>query len=303
MDKMSIAFPNLGIYLPYVPKQIVIGSFTIALYGMIIAIGILCGFTLANKQASKLGMPKDIMWDFSVPAIVFSVLGARAYYVIFQWSYYKNHPSEIINIRNGGLAIYGGAIAGFLTLFIFTKIKKVSYFKMVDAAVFGLVLGQIIGRWGNFTNRECFGGYTEGLLAMRLPIEMVRGGDISPEIMEHVADGANYIQVHPTFLYESGLNLCLLIIMLLYSKHKKFNGEMALCYIGGYGIIRFFVEGLRTDQLIIGSTGIAVSQMLGMILFIASLILLITGHVLTKKGNFKLALSTIETENSEEKEQ
>lgn len=279
MGKMDIAFPHLHIYLSNVPKSISVFGFQIAFYGIIIALGVFLGFMLASKEGKRLGQPDDLWWDFSIFAIIFSVIGARAYFVIFSWDLYKDNPLQIFNIRNGGLAIYGGAIAGFLTLFVFSKIKKQSFFSMADAGVFGLLLGQIIGRWGNFMNRECFGGYTDNLLAMRLPIEMVRSSDISPDIASHIVEGTNYIQVHPTFLYESCLNLILLLIMWAYRKHKKFDGEMVLWYLGGYGIIRFFVEGLRTDQLQIGQTGIAVSQMLGGILFVASLLAAIVLHV------------------------
>ncbi len=271
MEKWDIAFPNLGIYLENVPKTFELFGLTIAFYGLIIAIGMLLGFTLTNHESNKLGYPKDIWWDFSVPAILFSILGARLYYVIFSWDYYGKHLDQLFNIRAGGLAIYGGVIGGFLTLVVFCKIKKQNLWKMADVAVLGLLVGQIIGRWGNFMNREAFGGYTDGLFAMQLPIEAVRQSDISADIAAHIADGANYIQVHPTFLYESSLNLILLLVLWFYRKHKKFDGDMMLIYLGGYGIIRFFVEGLRTDQLQIGSTGIAVSQMLGILLFALSL--------------------------------
>jgi len=279
MGKMDIAFPNLHIYLSNVPKSISVFGFEIAFYGMIIALGVLLGFMLAAKEGKRLGQPDDLWWDFIIYAIVFSVISARIYYVVFAWDMYKDNLLEIFNLRNGGLAIYGGAIGGFLTLYVFSKAKKQSFLGMADAGVFGLLLGQIIGRWGNFMNRECFGGYSDGLFAMRLPMEMVRASDISPDIASHIVEGTNYIQVHPTFLYESVLNLILLLIMWAYRKHKKFNGEMALWYLGGYGIIRFFVEGMRTDQLQIGGTGIAVSQMLGGFLFAASVITAVVVHV------------------------
>ena len=271
MEKWDIAFPNLGIYLENVPKNFEVFGLTIAFYGLIIAVGMLLGFTLTNHESNRLGYPKDIWWDFAVPAILFSILGARLYYVIFSWEYYGKHLDQLFNIRGGGLAIYGGVIGGFLTLVVFCKIRKVNLWKMADVAVLGLLVGQIIGRWGNFMNREAFGGYTDGLFAMQLPIEAVRQSDISADIAMHIADGANYIQVHPTFLYESSLNLILLLVLWFYRKHKKFDGDMMLIYLGGYGIIRFFVEGLRTDQLQIGSSGIAVSQMLGLGLFVLSL--------------------------------
>ncbi len=273
MNKWDIAFPNLGIYLENVPRFFKIFGVEIAFYGLIIAIGVVLGFTLANRESNRMGYPKDILWDFSIPAIICSVLGARIYYVAFSWDFYKNHPEEIWNIRGGGIAIYGAVIGGFLALIVFCKIKKMNLWKVTDIAVIGLLVGQFIGRWGNFMNREAFGGYTDGLLAMRLPIEAVRKSDISPEIMEHVAEGVNYIQVHPTFLYESILNFALFICLWLYRKHKRFDGDLLLMYLGGYGIIRFFVEGLRTDQLQIGTSGIAISQVLGISLFAFSLIM------------------------------
>lgn len=271
MGKWDIAFPNLGIYLENLPKNFELFGLEIAFYGVIIALGVLLGFSLTNHESNRLGYPKDIWWDFSVPAIVCCIIGARIYYVVFSWDFYSAHPDQILNIRGGGLAIYGAVIAGFLTLAVFCKIKKQSLWKMADVAVLGLLVGQIIGRWGNFMNREAFGGYTDGVFAMRLPVEAVRKSDISADIAAHISDGVNYIQVHPTFLYESALNLALLILLWIYRKHKKFDGDMMLLYLGGYGIIRFFVEGLRTDQLQIGTTGIAVSQMLGLVLFVLSL--------------------------------
>lgn len=295
MGRMDIAFPNLNIYLSNIPKSFSVFGFEIAFYGVIIALGVFLGFTLASKEGKRLGQPDDLWWDFSIYAIVFSVIGARLYYVIFSWDAYKDNLLEVFNLRHGGLAIYGGVIGGFLTLFIFSRLKKQSFFAMVDAGVFGLLLGQIIGRWGNFMNRECFGGYTDSLLAMRLPVEMVRLSDISPDIAAHMVEGTNYIQVHPTFLYESVLNLTLLLIMWAYRKHKKFDGEMALWYLGGYGIVRFFVEGLRTDQLQIGSTGIAVSQMLGGILFVAALAAAIAMHLYLRKKALPAEVSQSET--------
>ena len=149
-----------------------------------------------------------------------------------------------------------------------------------DTAVLGLVLGQIIGRWGNFFNREAFGGYTDGLLAMRLPVSAVRASDISSALAEHMLtiDGIQYIQVHPTFLYESLWNLALLILLLLWTRHKKFNGEVFCLYLVGYGIGRAWIEGLRTDQLLIPGTSLAVSQVLSVILAALGVLLLLIGR-------------------------
>ena len=251
MDIKDIAFPNLGIYLRNVPKSFSIFGFQIALYGVIIGIGVLCGVLLAAHVAKKEKVDPDVIWDFAIYAIVFSIIGARAYYVVFQWDMYKDNLLEILNLRNGGLAIYGGVIAAFITLWIYCKIKKQSFLQIADICVPGLVLGQVIGRWGNFFNREAFGGYTDGLFAMQIPLSAVRTGDLTEELLAHtvVVSGVEYIQVHPTFLYESVWNLCLLFLLIAYTKHKTFDGEVFLLYLLGYGIGRFWIESLRTDQL------------------------------------------------------
>lgn len=289
MGKMDIAFPNLGIYLKNVPKDFEVFGFRIALYGVIIGTGVLLAILLITYLAGKTGQDPDIYWDISVYVIVFSIIGARAYYVFFAWDEYKNNLLSIFNIRNGGLAIYGGVIAGFLVLAVFVKVRKQSFRLMADTGVYGLILGQILGRWGNFTNREAFGQYSDGLFAMRLPIEMVRQNEITESISSHIVEGTNYIQVHPTFLYESMWNLGLLIIMLLYLKHKKFHGEIFLMYMGGYGIGRVWVESLRTDQLHIRGTSIPVSLLLGMLLFIGAIAADIAIRIYMRKKGGRLA--------------
>lgn len=275
MGVNDIAFPHLGIYLENVPKSFTVFGFQIALYGLIIGIGVICGVFMAVHIAKLEKMDPDIIWDFAIYAVIFSVIGARIYYVVFSWDLYKNNLLSIFNTRQGGLAIYGAVIAAFMTLFIYSRLKKLSPYQIGDCGVYGLVLGQIIGRWGNFFNREAFGSFTDSLLAMRLPIDAVRAKDIAQSHWDGMATCgvANYIQVHPTFLYESVWNLCLLIAMLLYHKHKKYHGQMCLIYLGGYGIGRFLIEGLRTDQLLIPHTQIAVSQMLGIILFVFAIAL------------------------------
>ena len=271
MNVTDISFPHLGIYLNNVPKSFSIFGFQIALYGVIIGCGVLCGVLMAAYIAKKENIDSEMIWDFAIYAIIFSIIGARIYYVIFQWDMYKDNLLSIFNLRNGGLAIYGAVIAAFITLWVYCKVKKYSFLQIADICVPGLVLGQVIGRWGNFTNREVFGEYTDNLLAMRLPVESVRSIDISENVARHIAEGTNYIQVHPTFLYESLWNLILLAIMLLYRQHKKFQGEMWLLYLGGYGLGRAWIEGIRTDTLFIPHTTIAVSQVLAIVLFVMAL--------------------------------
>ena len=271
MGEMDIAFPNLGIYLRNVPKTIMIGNFGIALYGVVIAIGMMLGLVLAARIAKKSGLDPDVIWDLAAPLIIFSILGARIYYVIFMWDFYKNDPIQILNIRGGGLAIYGGIIAGAITLYVYCKLKKQKFPLILDTVIYGLLVGQILGRWGNFFNREVFGEYTNNLLAMRIPVSMVRERDISPLIAAHMSEGTNYIQVHPTFLYEGMWNLALLVLLLLYREHKRFDGEIALLYFAGYGIGRAWIESIRTDQLYITGTKIPVSMVLGIVMAIAAI--------------------------------
>ena len=285
MDVMDIAFPNLGLYLENVPKTFSIFGFQIALYGVLIAIGVLSGVFMADAIAKKEMDSSDIIWDFAIYAIIFSILGARIYYVVFEWNMYKDNILEVFNLRNGGLAIYGAVIAAFLTLYVYTRLKKLSFLQMVDVCVPGLILGQAIGRWGNFTNREVFGGYTDNLLAMRLPIEAVRGRDIPAELAAHILEGTNYIQVHPTFLYESLWNFFLLCVMLVYRKHKKFQGEIWLLYLGGYGLGRFWIEGIRTDQLYIMGTTLPVSQVIAVVCVVVAVAADVAVRYRIKKAN------------------
>jgi len=290
MDSMDIAFPNLGLYLENVPQGFYIGNFYIAIYGCLIALGVIAGIYMAAHMAKVTGQNPDDYWDFAIYAVIFSIVGARIYYVAFEWEQYKDNLLNVFNLRQGGIAIYGAVIGAFTTLFIYCKIKKKTPLLMGDTAMPGLILGQVIGRWGNFFNREVFGEYTDSLFAMRLPESMVRQRDISELIRANMAEGTNYIQVHPTFLYESVLNLILFIFMLIYHKHKKFDGEICLLYLGGYGIIRFFVEGIRTDQLKLWNTGIAVSQVLGIVLFVVSVIVDVCVRVkLSKKAKVEEA--------------
>ena len=271
MGDGDISFPYLHIYLKDVPKSFEFFGITIAMYGVIIGIGVVLAMLLVSRQAKKSGQNPDDYYDLAIYLIIFGIIGARLYYVIFSWDMYKDNLLSIFNIREGGLAIYGGVIAGFVTMCVYCRIKKKSMLTMGDIAFQGVLVGQIVGRWGNFTNREVYGEYTESLFAMRLPLSMVRGRDVSDKILEHITPDINYIQVHPTFLYESFANLVLLILILLFQKKKKFEGEVILWYAGGYGIIRFIVEGIRVDRLRFAGTDIAVSQILGIVLFIAAL--------------------------------
>lgn len=271
-----IRFPNLG-WEFNLPTGFHIGSFEIRFYGLIIALGLLAGAMLAYHEAKRTGQKVDDYIDYTFFAVIGALLCARIYYVAFEWDYYSQHPKEIIDIRGGGIAIYGAVIGGAIALLIFSKVKKLKFFKMADTIIPGLLIGQIIGRWGNFFNREAFGGFTDNLLAMQLPLKDVAADTVNSSMMVMV-DGVQYVQVHPTFLYESVLNLIVLALILVFRDKKKFYGETLCRYFIGYGIVRFFVEGLRTDQLQFGN-GLAVSQILSIVLVVIGLGITIFMHV------------------------
>ena len=274
---MSIRFPHLGIYLPNVGKTISVLGFDIAYYGITIAIAMIVGISIALHEAKRTGQNQDTYLDLLMLTMLTSVLGARIYYVIFSWDNYKDNLGEILNIRNGGLAIYGGIIAGVITVFIYSKIKKMKFLQIADTVCMGLAAGQIIGRWGNFFNREAFGEYTNNLLAMQLPVSAVRENEITSAMWNHVVtiSGVEYIQVHPTFLYEGLWNLMVLLFLFWFRKRKKFEGELFFCYLAGYGSGRFWIESLRTDQLLLPGIHVPVSQMLSAVLVIVSLSVII----------------------------
>lgn len=279
MDKM-IEFPHIGIHLKSVGDHITVFGFDIAFYGMIIGLGIMAGIFIAAAEAARTDQNAEDYFDLAIYAVIFSIIGARIYYVAFSWDMYKNDWKSIFNIRQGGLAIYGGVIAAVLTVIVFSRIKKLSARLLFDTAGLGLVAGQAIGRWGNFFNREAFGEYTDNFFAMRLPVNAVRSSDVTALMKEHMEtiDGISFIQVHPTFLYESLWCLALLILLLLYRRHKRFDGEVFLFYLFGYGLGRVWIEGLRTDQLLIPKTTVPVSQVLSGCIVLVSAVLIVRGR-------------------------
>lgn len=284
MNAGEIAFPNLGIYLHNVPKSFSVFGFTIAFYGLIIGIGVMAGLLAVTRIAKKTGQNPDDYWDLAIWGILFGVVGARLYYVAFSWDDYKDNLLNIFKLRSGGLAIYGGVIAAYITLYVWCRIKKKSMALVGDTAMPGLILGQAIGRWGNFMNREVFGDYYNGLFSMQLPVSDVRDpSDITEKIASHIPAGANYINVHPTFLYESVWNLLVFVLLLVYRKHKKFDGEICLLYLGGYGIGRFIIEGIRTDTLFVPGTTVPVSQVLALGMVVAAIGIDILVRVRLKK--------------------
>ncbi|MCD7885684.1 MAG: prolipoprotein diacylglyceryl transferase [Lachnospiraceae bacterium] len=321
----TIRFPHLGITLTHVIKSFQVGGLEIACYGVVLSVAMMTGMWLVMRLAKATGQKEEDYFDLGIVAILVALVCARIYYVVFSWDYYRSHLAEIFNLRKGGLAIYGGVIGGVLTVLVFCHIRKLRYRLALDTMSVGLVWGQVLGRWGNFFNREAFGDYTDNLFAMQLPLSDVRASEITDTMRAHLEtiDGVEYIQVHPTFLYESLWNLGVLAVLLFltYLRRKKeirstvtglsgnkpsgkepsgkessgkeasgskapeietpgsSEGTIFLMYLLLYGAGRFWIEGLRTDQLILFDTGLPVSQVLSAILVVASLTLLIIGQL------------------------
>lgn len=274
---MEINFPNLGIYLDHVGKNISIFGFTIAYYGIVIVTGMMIAIWIAQREAKRTGQNPEQYLDLAMIGIAAGILGARIYYVIFAWDYYKDDLLSIFNIRQGGLAIYGGIIGACIAVVIYSRKKKQNFSLLMDTASMSIVFGQIMGRWGNFFNREAFGDYTNNLFAMQLPVSAVRANEITQKMWDHVVtvNGVEYIQVHPTFLYESLWNVGVLLFLFWFRKRKKFNGEVFLMYLIGYGLGRIWIEGLRTDQLLLPVVGLPVSQLLSGCLVVGCTILVV----------------------------
>ena len=292
VSTIDIWFEKLGIAFHDMEKSFSVFGFEIYFYGVIIAVSVLAGLFVATRVAKKTGQDTENYLELVIFCIIFGVIGARLYYVIFAWDDFKNDLLQVFNLRGGGLAIYGAVIAGALTVYVYSRKKKLDPLLILDTACCGLITGQMLGRWSNFVNMEAFGGYTDGFTAMRLNVQKVTQNMLDGytaaggPVIE--ANGAQYIQVHPTFLYESLWSLMVLIILLIFTKRKKFNGQIFLMYLIGYGLGRFWIEGLRTDQLKIGHTNIAVSQVLSGALVLSGIALFI---VMLRKSKAKAALA------------
>ena len=260
MRGAEISFPMFGNLKLNPPSYFNLFGRPIYFYGVIIALGMVLAALYCAKRAPKFGLTDDNLYDLLIWAIPLCVIGARLYYVVFRWDYYVENFGEIIAIRNGGLAIYGGVIAGVIVGIVWSKVRKIPFFAMADLMAFGLLIGQAVGRWGNFMNREAFGAETDVFCRMGLTY---------PD--------SSTVYVHPTFLYESLWNIIGFTVLHIWTKRggRKYDGQVFWLYIFWYGLGRAWIEGLRTDSLYIGSTSIRVSQLLAAVSAVAALIILI----------------------------
>lgn len=252
-------------------------------YGLIICTAIILAILNTIRNAKKEGISTDDVLDYAIFAVPLAIVGARLYYVLTSGNTYKS-LLDVIAIWNGGLAIYGAIIAGAITVFVVSKVKKISFLKIGDAAIPSVLLGQCIGRWGNFCNGEAFGHLDKiEFLGKVIPTPSFESNYFLRMVVASEATNGRYMTVHPTFLYESVWNLVGFVLLTLIYRRKKFDGQMILCYLAWYGLGRFFIEGLRTDSLLLGQTNIRVSQLLALLTLVFSILAFIFISLTRKK--------------------
>ena len=241
----NISFPSLGIDIDPV-REFAVGPLSVHMYGLVIAFGLVLAVVYAMRRSSQFGLTEDHVLDGVLWVTPFAIICARAYYCAFSWELYADNPISVLYIWNGGIAIYGGVLGAVAGVLVYCRIRKISLGAALDLVLLGFLIGQSIGRWGNFFNREAFGAETESFLRMGL---------YSP-----LTGTTTYH--HPTFLYESLWNALGFVVLHFLSKKRQYDGQIALGYVVWYGLGRTFIEGLRTDSLYVPGTGIRVSQLL-----------------------------------------
>ena len=298
LETHEIQFPELGWKFHIDPTAFTVFGFQIQWYGIIITIGLILALIYVLPRMKRFGLDADRAIDVIIGGVIGGIVGARIYYVLMRWDEYKWDWKAIINTRNGGLAIFGGIIGGILIGYIIARIRKVKALPMLDVVSLGFLIGQGIGRWGNFVNQEAFGTNTDSFLGMT-------GGTIQRTIADGMSmDGDMYKNglemlwekpVHPCFLYESIWCLLGFVILAFWSKRRKYDGQIFLMYLTWYGAERFLVEGIRTDSLMLGN--IRISQALAAVIFVASVILQIVFFIRRKRDpeSFVLYANTEES--------
>ena len=284
--EIIVRFPNLGFLFEYEDRTFSVLGFDITIYGILMAVSLLVGMVVILLCARWQKMNLNLCLGASIVALLGGVIGARLFYIVFSWSQFSGKSWRILcDIRSGGMSVYGAILGGAFAAALFCRGSKTSFWKMADIVCMGLLSGQIIGVWGNFFNREAFGEYTDSLFAMGLPLDSVQSSAVTKLMKQHliIFRDMDYIQVHPLFFYESIWCLLLLLILLLYTWKKKFEGEIFLRYLAGYGLGKCVIEWLRTDKLYIPKTKISVSLLVSAALFLICGIVVTVRRILSKK--------------------
>ena len=294
----SIRFPKLKLQFEQLPDGFEFFGMHLAFHGILVACALIFGLLMAQWQAKRTKQQPEIYLDFALYAIVCSFIGARVFYVLFQWEEYQENFLQVFNVRDGGLSIYGAIIAALITAAVYCKAKRLSFALLTDTAVIGLLTGQVIGRFGNFFSREAFGCYTDGLFTMQIA-QNDAGVDFICTVQNLVSrydkqeqtflnileirdkavvlDGIRYIQVHPLFLYEIVWNIILLLFLFLYTNYKKFDGEILLLYLCGYGLGRVWIESLRIESVVLWGINLSVTQIIAAVFVVIPFLFLVLG--------------------------
>lgn len=283
---MSIRFPHLGIDLGYVGKTVSVFGFEITLYGILIAAGMLLGLSFIILQAKRENQDQNLYLEALIPGVLIGMVCARLSYVAMHWKLFEREEIRALwDIRTGGMTFYGGLLGGVIVTAIFCKGKKISFGRMADTISLGLVLSQMIGVWGNFFSREFLGEYTDSFLAMQIPADVLTDNSLTAKIQKHLTTvgDISYAQVHPLFLYESLWCLFMFFVLLLYSKRKKFQGEIFMRYLSLYGLGRIGIEWLCADKICIPGTEISVFLPVSAGLFVLFGIVAEVRRIMSKK--------------------
>ena len=269
--EITVRFPNLGFLFEYEDRTFSVLGFDITIYGILMAVSLLIGLGMILLCARWQKLNLNLCLGASISALVGGVIGGRLYYIAFSWSQFSGKSWKILcDIRSGGMSIYGAILGGVLVAALFCRLSRTSFWKMADIVCMGLLSGQIIGVWGNFFNREAFGEYTDSLFAMGLPMDSVQKSAVTKLMKQHLVTfrDMDYIQVHPLFFYESIWCLFLLLVILAIRRRKRFDGELFMRYLAGYGLGRFFFEWMRTDKLCFPGTKVGISLVISAALFL-----------------------------------
>ncbi len=302
-----VTFPGLGLEFELNRVAFTLFGKDIYWYGVIIAVGFILAVLYGCRKTAPFGVDQDKVLDLLFFAVPAAIIGARAYYVIFYLDLYVNEAGKFqwgdaIAIWDGGLAIYGGIIAAVVTAIIYCKVRKQPFWSYADCGAYGFLIGQLIGRWGNFMNVEAYGGVTDlpwRMCAAKIARELLAEGKIGAEVYEQIMEGT--LGVHPTFFYESLWNLIgLVLLILLFRKGRKFNGQVFLCYVIWYGVGRTVIEGLRTDSLYFFGTGLRSSQLVGILSVLVALVLYIVRAKTAGPASAPLAKAVKEDESIQE---
>lgn len=268
----AVRFPKAGIEIEYLPKEIQIFGLRVSFYGILLACAMLCGLLLIEHIAKQTKQNTERYFEFAIRAVIVGLLGARAGYVIVRWQEFKQTPAQILSLKSGGLSFFGAMLCVMLLAYLFCKRKKIPLVSFCDTLVPGVLLGQIIGRWGDFFSHDIPGRYTDGAFAMQLSLtELGYGTAGERPYATLMAEQERYVQMHPVFLYEILWNLGLLTVLLLLQKKKKFDGQLLYLYCMGYGGIRFLMEFFRADVIYLGNSGITGGMIVSGVLFLGAL--------------------------------